>query len=382
VISLGKERKSVTTIGMFVACAISLFVSVPAYAQGTGISNAVAAPKFEVDPFWPKPLPNHWMFGEVSGVCFDGQDHMFVVGLDSSNLGPPTLHYDVKLAPPVIEFDSDGNVVNSWGNRDLMPKEPHGCFVDYQGNVWIAGYHDGIVQKYTHDGSKMLLQIGTKGVSDSADGIDTESTTRSTVVWPMNSSHVYLNSPTGVAVDPTNGDVYISDGYSNRRVVVFDSAGHFLRQWGGQGALADVKAGVGGVFLRTVHCVAMANDGLVYVCDREGDRVEVFDKAGNFKRNILVVPSASSAHPAYPGRASWVGFSSDSAQKWIYVADDADAEIRILDRATGQALSSFGQIGTQTGEFESPHTLAVDSKGNIVVGDMYTQRIQLWRLVR
>jgi DNA-binding beta-propeller fold protein YncE len=385
-----KRTKSVTRLANLIAFVFILFVSLPAHTQVTGISNPVAAPKFEVDPFWPKSLPNHWVFSQVGGVCFDAQNHMFVISRDVFFTFYE--HNSAKLAPPVVEFDSDGNVVNSWGNRDLMAEGLHGCFVDYQGNVWIAGEHDGIVQKYTHDGSKMLLQIGTKGVFDSADGTNSQKTDAldshmKNGAWAMNSSHVYLNDPTGVAVDPTNGDVYISDGYGNRRVVVFDRAGHFLRQWGRQGTLAEVEAGVGGVFLRTVHCVAMANDGLVYVCDREGDRIEVFDKPGNFKRNIPIDgPSTSPNHPGSPirspGRAGWVGFSPDPAQKWIYVADDHDSEVQILDRATGQALSSFGQIGTQAGEFVSAHMLAVDSKGDFVASDTFTHRVQIWRLVR
>ena len=195
----------------------------------------------------------------------------------------------------------------------------------------------------------------------------------------MNSSHVFLNSPTDVAVDPTNGDVYISDGYGNCRVVVFDREGHYLRQWGRHGTLAEIEAGVGGAFLKSVHCVVIGKDGLVYVCDREGDRIQVFDKMGNFKRNILV---ESRAPHVNPGAAGWMAFSPDPTQKFIFVGDSSDAEMRVLDRATGQALSSFGQTGTQTGEFENPHTVAVDSKGDVIVGDTDGRRLQIWRLVR
>ena len=180
--------------------------------------EATDAPKLEVDPFWPKPLPDRWVTGEVS-VCVDAQDHVLLFA--RANLTPKELENSTP-SPPVIEFDPDGNVVNSWGKFDLLPKKPHGCYFDYQGNVWFTGSEDGIVQKYTHDGSKMLLQIGTKGRFDTSDGTMTAP--------PMNSSHESLNLPTGTAVDPTNGDVYVSDGYGNRRVVVFDRDGHFLRQ--------------------------------------------------------------------------------------------------------------------------------------------------------
>ena len=349
-------------------------------AQNDTSKAAVDAPRFEVDPYWPKQLPDRWVTGEVGGVCVDAQDHVFV--LARGNLVFPKEPKMAKAAPPVIEFDQDGNVINSWGNRELLPKVLHGCFVDYQGNVWIAGNHDGIVQKYSHDG-KMLLQIGTKGKFDSTDGTDPRPETCYVIPppAPLNSGREVLCSPTSVAVDPTNGDVYIADGYSNRRVVVFDSSGHYLRQWGRQGTAAEVDAGVGGVFLREVHCVAIGNDGLVYACDRFGGRIEVFDKMGNFKRNILV--ESKTARLTGIGSACWLAFSPDPTQKFIYVGNCSDAEVRIMDRATGRALSSFGGPGLQAGEFEDPHDLAVDHNGNLFVGECPVgRRVQKFRLVK
>jgi DNA-binding beta-propeller fold protein YncE len=204
---------------------------------------------------------------------------------------------------------------------------------------------------------------------------------------PLNASHTFLNRPTQVAIDPTNGDVYIADGYGNRRVVVFDRDGHFLRQWGRQGGTAEVDGGVGGVFLGVVHCVVIGNDGLVYVCDRFGDRIEVFDKMGNFQRNILV--KTKIAHLGLPyegsagaGSAGWVGFSPDPAQKFMYIGTGVFGEVRILDRATGQMLSSFGRPGHQAGDITSAHSLAVDSKGNIIVAETNMgRRVQMFRLL-
>jgi DNA-binding beta-propeller fold protein YncE len=367
-------------ISVVLSALLGFWKPLKADAQDEGSKLAVDAPKFQVDPFWPKPLPDRWVTGEVGGVCVDAQDHVFVV--TRGNLVFPKEPKMAKAAPAVIEFDADGNVINSWGNRDLMPKVLHGCFIDYQGNVWIAGNHDGIVQKYSHDG-KMLLQIGTKGKFDSTDGTDTRPETCTVIPppSPMNSSREFLGSPTSVAVDPTNGDVYIADGYGNRRVVVFDSAGHFLRQWGRQGTMAEVDAGVGGVFLREVHCVAIGNDGLVYACDRFGGRIEVFDKMGNFQRNILV--ESKTARLTGIGSACWLGFSPDPNQKFMYVGDCGDAEVRVMDRATGRALSSFGGPGLQAGEFEDPHSLAVNHKGDIFVGECPVgRRVQKFRLIR
>ncbi len=258
------------------------------------------APQFRYDPSWPKPLPNRWVLGSVGSVCVDSHDHVFVVTrgvteLKEHNLATP--------APPVIEFDPGGNVVNAWGDRNFMAKTQHGCFIDKDNNFWTAGNNDGIVQKYTHDGSRMLLQIGTRGVMDSLDG-----TAKGTA---LNASHTSLFKPTQVAVDPDNGDIYVSDGYGNRRVVVFDREGHFLRQWGRQASQSESDEGVGGVFLGPVHCLTISDDGLVYVCDRLGDRVEVFDKMGNFRRSIRI--NSATAHRANSedavGAAGWVAFS-------------------------------------------------------------------------
>jgi DNA-binding beta-propeller fold protein YncE len=366
----------VNTMSAVFILSLGIWGSLPNEVKAQPGQQAVEPPKFEVDPNWPKPLPDRWVLGQVGGVCVDAQDHVFIVtrGIlvpKEENLATP--------APAVIEFDPDGKVLNSWGNRQVMPKELHGCFIDSHGNVWIAGDHDGIVQEYTHDGSKMLLQIGTNGMFDSADGTDS----KITLVSAMNTSHVFLNAPSAVTVDPTNGDVYISDGYGNRRVVVFDREGHYLRQWGRQGTLAEVDAGVGGVFLKVVHCVVMGNDGLVYVCDRLGNRVEVFDKMGNFQRNILVESKTARRTNYAVGTACWIAFSPDPAQKFAYVGNCADDEIRILDRATGKALSSFGRPGNQVGELMDPHSLAVDSKGNIIVGEVpFGGRVTMLRLTK
>jgi hypothetical protein len=373
--------------GVFSLC-LGIWSSLSSEVKAQSGRQAADTPRFEVDPVWPKPLPDNWVTGELGGVCVDTQDHVFI--LSRGELYPKEKMI-AKPAPPVIEFDPEGNVVNAWGDRALMPKSLHGCFVDNRGNVWIAGNHDGIVQEYAHDGGKMLLQIGTKGKFDSADGTDSGVSE----VWAMNSSHVYLNSPAGVAVDATNGDVYIADGYQNRRVVVFDREGHFLRQWGRQGTTAEVDAGVGGVFLQVVHCVVIGNDSLVYVCDRDGNRIQIFDKMGNFKRSILIpfskvshrIPQEGNAVLGYtggtPGTACWLAFSSDPAQKFAYVCDCTDDEVRILDRATGQALSSFGRPGHQAGQMASAHTMVVDSKGNIYTAEtQYGRRVQKFRLVR
>jgi DNA-binding beta-propeller fold protein YncE len=368
----------VTAISLVIGVSLGVLNPLKIAAQEDTSHRVAEGPKFKVDPFWPKPLPDRWVFGELGGVCLDAQDHVFI--LSRGDLWPKEALI-AQPAPPVIEFDPDGNVVNSWGDRAKMPKTLHGCFVDYQGNIWIAGRFDGIVQKYTHDGSKMLLQIGTKGKFDSADGTDSQLS--GTPSYAMNSSHELLNSPTDIAVDPTNGDVYISDGYANRRVVVFDREGHYLRQWGRQGSLAEIESGVGGVFLNMVHCVVIGNDGLVYVCDRQGDRIEVFSKMGEYKSSMIVVGSWGAPPHSLPGGTCDLAFSADQAQKFAYVADCTNDQVHILDRATGVTLSNFGRPGQAAGDISSPHGIAVDSKGNIyIVGSLNDRRLQKFALLK
>ena len=339
-------------------------------------------PKYEVDPSWPKPLPDAWVTGETAGVCVDAHDHVFV--LNRRNYA--SVGFDLKEgltkdeldaghpAPPVIEFDPEGNVVNSWGDPDVLPLQLHHCAFDPEGNVWINGSWDGMVQKWTHDGSKLLLQIGTRGVYDTSDGTVTGRA--------LNSSHTAFFRPAGVAVDPGTGDVYIGDGYGNSRVAVFDRNGQFLRQWGRQGTKAEAEAGVGGAFMQVVHCVTIGNDGLVYVCDRQGDRVQVFDKMGNFQRNIWVRNGSPHLPDAPSGTAQQVAFSPDQAQKFMFVGNEHNEQINILDHASGQILGSFGRVGHQPGGFGHIHSIAADSKGNIYTGEVnWGKRVQKFKIV-
>ena len=218
------------------------------------------------------------------------------------------------------------------------------------------------------------MQIGVKGTVDSADG---KLQSRF-----LNASPVAFYSPTQVAVDPANGDLFVADGYGNKRVAVFDKTGKFLRQWGRQGTTAEAAAGVGGAFVNIVHCVVLGNDGLVYVCDRNGDRIQVFDKTGAFKRNI---PVPSVFRPSYTGNgtAGNVVFSRDPDQKYMFIGDFSNKLIRVFDRVSGKELSRFGRPGShQIGGLASPHGIAVDSKGNVYVGESLDgRRVQRFKPV-
>ena len=314
-------------------------------------------PRYQADVNWPKPLPNRWVLGGLGGTCVDAQGHVFILNrqdvLDGElNTG--------RLAPPIIEFDAEGTVVNSWGDPKLLDARLHSCHVDRDNNIWIGSAPSGMVQKYTHDGRTLLLQIGKKGAVDSSDG---------TVKGkPLNSNAAIFFNPSSISVDRQNGDVYVSDGEGapgNRRIAVFDSSGKFLRQWQPQE-------------METVHCMAIANDGLVYVCNRNGSRIQVYDKMGVFKRAIEVpwtpvTPSSDGANRAFGGSVVAIDFSPD--QSLIYVVNQNSAQIEIVDRASGKVIGNFGRSGNFPGQFNQPHGIAVDARGNIYIAENRGRRI-------
>lgn len=366
--------------------AVALFSPSPLRAQA-------GAPKFEVDPYWPKPLPNRWVTGEIGGLCVDAKDHVFLVqrvndvgGMDGHLEGLTDDELNAGTAgPPIIEFDTEGNVVNSWGDSKILPKDLHGCAIDKEGHVWLDGSEDGIVQEYSHDGKELLLQIGKKGVFDSSDGTVNGK--------PLNASTSQFFRVSEIAFDPHNGDVYVADGHAkgkggnNARIVVFDSKGKYLRQFKVYRSPEEESTAA----RATPHCVRVSNDGLVYVCDRWMNRLQVFDTNGNFKKNMpfsfkiwTPVPAegvSARRDAQLVGSSSSVEFSLDPGQKYMYVINEIDEEIDIVDRASGKVLSSFGRPGHQLGEFMHAHTMAVDSKGNLYVGESVDgRRVQKFKL--
>jgi len=336
--------------------------------------TVVAPVRFRVDPFWPKPLPRdpetgrYWVTGDVAGNAFDSRDRLFTI--NRRNLTATELR-SASPSPAFLVYGRAGDVVNS-ATPPVLPDGLHGCFVDHGQNVWIGGNGDAIVQKYSHDLATLLLQIGEKGRFDSTDG-----TAEGT---PTNSSRTLLNRPADIAVDPGNGDVYIADGYGNRRIVVFDRNGNYLRQWGEQGTLAEAEAGVGGKFFQVVHGVNIGNDGLVYVNDRKGNRIQVFEKDGTFVRNIWVNRGYLLSDPASPGTSWDLAFSKDRDQRLIYVTDGEEQLLWTLNHADGATRSSYGQPGHMAGEFTFVHTIDADSKGDLytaeTVGGRRVQRFQ------
>ncbi len=337
-------------------------------------------PAFEVDPFWPRTLPNHWILGQVAGVAVDARDHVWIVHRPGrltpqeigASLTPPTAECCVP-APPVIEFDPDGNVVQAWGGPDThapWPEAEHGIFVDPDDHVWIgsSGAGDQVILKFTRSGER-ILQIGefgkTGGSGDTA----------------------LMGRPADIAVDAQAKEVYIADGYGNRRVIVFDSeTGEYKRHWGAYGDSPDdtelgpydPAAPPARSFRSPVHAVGLSADGRVYVADRVNDRIQVFGKDGSFLHEAFIRPATLSMGSAWD-----VAFSPDPGQAWLYLADGTNNKVWILERDGLGVVGEFGRNGRYAGEFHWVHSLAMDSRGNLYTGEVDTgQRVQKFRPVR
>jgi DNA-binding beta-propeller fold protein YncE len=327
----------------------------------------ILGPEYGIDPTWPQELPRQWVLGQIGSVCLAPDDH--VLALNRQDI-TDEVRETSENAPAVLVFDKRGELVHAWGEPDVLPVKLHGSYVDEDRCVWITGMHDGIVQKYSWDG-ELLLQVGVRGEFDTTDGTMTGNA--------LNSARDRFFKPAGVVVDRVTRDVYVADGYGNRRVVVLDERGAFLRQWGRQGTPAEAESGAPGTFAQVVHGIALSNEGLVYVCDRQGDRIQVFEKDGSFVRNIWV-RTGTAALPDPRGTAWWVGFSPDEAQQFLYVMNGRNEQVHVLDHESGQLLTSFGRPGTQLGAFTHGHTLAVDSEHSVYVAETSSgRRIQKFR---
>jgi len=358
---------------MMRACAAALaFVAIavaPALAAETGV------PKFAPEPFWPKPLPENWILGQVAGIAVDRQDNVWIIHrpltlLDDekgAEKNPPETTC-CKAAPPVLKFDPEGNLLASWGAQPGQPwiKNEHGIHIDRDGNVWLGGNNEGDqILKFTPDG-KFLQQIGK---DDGTKG---------------SLSQTRLSRPAHMMTDEAAGEIYVADGYGNHRVIVFDAkTGAFKRMWGAYGKPpSDDKlppyrpdAKLAEQFSNPVHCVRISNDGLVYVCDRANDRIQVFRKDGTFVKEFRVSPDT-----LQNGSVWDLVLSEDNAQKFIFMADGANGNIVTLDRETGKELAKWGRHGRQPGQFKWVHNLAIDSKGNLYTAEVgFGRRAQKFR---
>jgi DNA-binding beta-propeller fold protein YncE len=359
------------------------------------------APRFEVDPLWPKPLPNHWIMGSVVGVAVDALDHIWIVHrpgtlerMETYATQNPPASDCCAPAPPVLEFDQAGNLIGHWGGPGEgydWPDSMHGIAIDPDGNVWIGGngrarpapgavsevisttrgdiangasapFHDCMLLKFTPQG-KFLMQIGKAGQSKGSNDI------------------ANLQGPAKTWFDAKTNEVYAADGYGNHRVIVFDyKTGKYKRHWGAYGKTpSDENLGryVVGTknapqFRFPVHCAVLSHDDLLYVCDRANDRIQIFKPDGTFIKEHYYYTNTLG-----DGSVWDIAFSTDPEQRFIYVADGTNEKIHILDRNTMEVLTSFGDGGRQPGEFYAVHSIATDSKGNLFTTETYRgQRVQ------
>ncbi len=329
----------------------------------------VEAPMFEVDPFWPQPLPNHWILGSAIGVSVDSRDHVWIIHRQTTfderteinaAVDPPTAQCCIP-APNVLEFDPAGNLVGHWGGPGPgyeWPQSNHGITVDHKDNVWIGGngQEDSHILKFSRDGT-FLMQLGRAGQLSGSNSTEN--------FWRV----------AKIAIDADANEAYIADGYGNKRVAVLDAdTGDFKRYWGAYGNKPDdaplppysPDAPPAQQFRSPMHCAEVSNDGFVYACDRASDRIQVFMKDGTFVKEAFVEPETLGSGSVWD-----IAFSRDSEQKFIYLADGFNKKVHIILRETLEVLTSFGDGGRQPGQFFGVHSIATDSKGNIYTTETY-----------
>jgi WD40 repeat protein len=362
-----------------------------------GPKTAGDAPRYEVDASWPKPLPNSWLIGQVGGLAADKRGHVWIVqrprSLTDDEKGaasnPPTRTEPRSLcckpAPSVMEFDADGSLLQAWGGPEdpgrcpapacTWPTSEHAIFVDDDDHVWLSGNgpDDRMLLEFTRDG-RFLRMIGGSFSGP-----------------PDSSSRTSVGRAAGVFVDTDKKEIYVADGYLNSRVVKFDiRTGTFIKAWGAYGKppvdppapplpanpnapYAPLPPDVDSpVFNRAVHCVVLARDGLVYVCDRANNRIQVFSANGEFRHQFAL-------DPATRGNGSvWsIALSPDPEQRFLVYADGENNVIRVIDRRSGERLATVGRSGRNAGQFHWVHSIAIDLKGNLYTGEVDTaKRIQ------
>ena len=319
-------------------------------------------PRFVVDPAWPK-IPNNWQFGQVASVSVDEQDHVWVLQRPGT-LGPEEKH---RAAPPLLEFDAAGNFIQAWGGPGegyQWPNSEHGVYVDPKGFVWIGGNgeNDHQILKFTKAG-KFVMQIGRAGQSKG--NADTQN----------------LNQPADTFVHAATNELFVADGYGNRRVIVFDAdTGRFKRMWGAFGnvpsdappnpALPDAEERGAPQFVQPVHAARVSKDGLVYVSDRAGKRVQVFTLEGKYVSQVFIGRECKAPECGNGSTAASTAFSTDPQERFLYVGNRSQAKVMIFERRTLRLLDSFGQWGSAPGDFGTLHHMGSDSKGNLYVTEV------------
>lgn len=369
-----KRTRTLFVGGSVLALLVVLGVAQAVLERAAAQQAGVEAPRFEVDPFWPKPLPNHWVLGQTIGVWVDEQDVVWIVHRSSATLAANEKALELKTgeccagAPPVLAFDAAGNLVRNWGGPGEgydWPSSNHGIFVDHAGNVWIGGNGpgDSHVVKFTKDG-KFLMQVGRPDARRGPPNPQGQPTYVGGSTDPANFGRVAK-----IFVDPRANEAYLADGYLNKRVAVIDaSSGKMKRSWGAYGNKPDdtnlgpynPDAPPAQQFRNPVHCADLSNDGFLYVCDRVNDRLQVFRPDGTFVKEAFIAKRTLASGSVWD-----VAFSKDPQQRYLFVVDGMNNRVYVLRRDTLEVLTSFGDGGRQAGQFFGVHSIASDSKGNL-----------------
>ncbi len=393
---MGKQQSSgLRTSPSYVRLSLAAALVLLGWAGAQGFAQA--PPRAEADPLWPRPLPNHWILGSVTGVAVDSRDHVWVLHRGQASLNarteaaltatPPGAEYCCAAAPFVLEFDAAGALVGHWGGPGAgydWPQNPGGIAVDAAGNVWLtaAGLppapagrggrgggggaapapppEDAHILKFSREG-KFLMQIGKPGDVGAPD------------------SRTGLKRPAAVEVDSQANEVFVADT-GNRRVVVFDATtGAYKRHWGAYGTPPDATApaaytagSAAAKQFRAVSCLALSRSGELFVCDRESNRIQVFKKDGTFVREAVVSSSTLGSGSVWD-----VAFSSDAAQQTVYVANGQEQTVHVLRRDTLAQVGTIGSGGRWPGYFFGVGAVAVSAQGHVVTGEnLQGKRVQ------
>ena len=348
--------------GKWILLALAIVAAQAAPARDGALPAPEQRPVFRVDPSWPQ-IPDKWQFGQVASVAVDDDDHVWVLQR------PGTLGADEKskAAPPVIEFTAEGKVARAWGGPGAgydWPSSEHGIYVDPKGFVWVGGNgtHDHQILKFTRDG-RFVMQIGRAGMSRG--NADVEN----------------LNQPADAFVHAATNELFVADGYGNRRIIVFDAdTGRFKRMWGAFGntptdaapnpAPADADPRGASQFVQPVHAARVSKDGLVYVSDRGGKRVQVFRLDGTYVTQVFIGRECKAPECGNGSTAASTAFSTDAGQRYLFVGNRSQAKVMIFERSTLTLLDAFGEWGSAPGQFGTLHHMASDSKGNLYVTEV------------
>jgi hypothetical protein len=353
-----------------IGCRITLVGAVAAALLRPALAEP---PKFAVDPTWPQTLPSNWIIGTIGGIFVDAQDHIWInqrpSSLDAREKRAATATNVICCvpAPPVIEFDQAGRVVQGWGGDGpgyRWGNDGHGIFVDHNNFVWVGDNAEtgGHIYKFTRDG-KFVMRLGKAGTPGGSNDIE------------------HFNRPADMVVDRDTNEIFIADGYANHRVIVFDAAtGAYKRHWGAYGRPptdAKVDWEPNGPppqqFGNPVHCITITKDGLVLVCDRSHNRMQMFRKDGTFVRELSVLKESA------PGTIGSIAKWPDAAETYFLVVDDPNGQFHVINRQDGKLLASYGRVGHQLGEFYNLHFIGIDSKGNVYTAEVQGKRVQKFR---